>query len=93
MTKTNYKGSQTTASQIAKQIAERWGEEEIKNYNPLENCMTYKKWTENGYRIKKGERALKTFTIVEKKNKEDEIIAKYSKVINLFYIKQVEKIK
>jgi len=93
MKPTNYKGSEKTAEKIKAQIAEKWGTEEAEKYNPSVNCRTFKNWKEQGFQVKKGEKALKTFTIVEKKNKEGEVISTYPKNINLFYIKQVEEIK
>ncbi len=88
----NWTGSETTSSLVRKQIANRFGEEEAKKYDPQQNCLTFKKWLENGYKVKKGEKAIKSFIVVEKKNEKGEVTDKYPKQINLFYLSQVEKI-
>lgn len=45
-----------------------------------------------GYQVKKGEKALKSFIIIEKKDKDGTVVRKYPKRVNLFYIKQVEQV-
>ena len=86
-------GSADTYSVVRKQIAERWGEEESIRYNPKENCLTFKRWLLNGYRVKKGEKALKSYTFVEVKNDKEETVRTFQKTVNLFYEKQVEPIE
>ena len=89
--KSNWTGSESTLNLVKKQIAQRWGEDEANRYNPKENCLTFKNWLKNGYIVKKGEKAIKSFVIVEKKDKETgKVIEKTSKSINLFYELQVE---
>jgi len=89
--KSNWTGSESTLNLVKKQIVERWGEDEASRYNPKENCLTFKGWLKNGYIVKKGEKALKSFVIVEKKDKETgKVIEKTPKSINLFYELQVE---
>jgi len=76
------------------QIAERWGEEEAEKYNPLQNCFTYGEWQRRGYQVRKGEKSLKSITVV--KGKEDEKTGKsksYPKTVSLFYYLQVDKIE
>ncbi|MDO8261422.1 MAG: ArdC-like ssDNA-binding domain-containing protein [Candidatus Magasanikbacteria bacterium] len=86
----NWTGSEITMNMVRKQIFERWGEEEAKNYNPQSNCLTFKNWLDNGYKVKKGEKAIKSYVVIEKKDKQGEVTQKYPRTINLFYIKQVE---
>src|SRR6266704_2334071 len=89
-----WQGSLKTAMLIRKQIAERWGKEEAENYNPLENCFTFQTWQAKGYKVKKGEKALRSYTLVNGKSSEDSEdaeVSKYLKGVCLFYIKQVEK--
>ena len=86
-------GSEKTSELVRGQIAERWGAEEAKRYNPRENCLTFKVWRANGYAVRKGEKAIRSFVVVEKKDaKTGEIIEKRLKNIFLFYEKQVEKL-
>jgi hypothetical protein len=87
-----WKGSEKTSDVIRKQIFTRWGEEEASNYDPKSNCLTFNRWLENGYKVKKGEKALKSFIVIEQKDKKGEVVRKYPKSINLFYCLQVEKI-
>jgi hypothetical protein len=87
----NWTGSENTSNLVRKQIAERWGEEEANRYDPRHNCLTFKAWLENGYAVRKGEKAIKSFIIIEKKDKETgEVVEKRLKNICLFYEKQVE---
>jgi hypothetical protein len=92
MLTTNYKGSEATKTMVAEQIASRWGQEEVGNYNPKSNCATYKQWLTAGYRVIKGQKALKSVTYVEVKDESGEVVQKYPKTVNLFYVRQVEKI-
>ena len=91
--KSNYKGSQKTKSMVEEQIKERFGDEEAKKYNPMENCLPFRLWSEAGFKVKKGEKALKSITYVEVKDKKGEVINKYPRKVNLFYHLQVEKVK
>ena len=90
-----WKGSQNTANTVRAEIAKRWGSAEAEQYNPLENCFTFKTWVAKGYRVKKGEKAIKSMTLVQKDatatdGEEPEKIT-YPKTVYLYYIKQVEK--
>ena len=85
----NWTGSETTENLVRKQILARWGREEAERYNPKANCLTIKEWNKNGYRVKKGEKALKSYVVIEKKNEKGETVETYPKRINLFYEKQV----
>jgi len=88
---TNYKGSEATKKMVAEQIASRFGADEVQNYNPNTNCMTFKGWLEAGYRVKRGEKALKSITYVEALDEAGNVTKKYPKTVNLFYVLQVEK--
>ncbi len=87
----SWKGSENTAENVKKQIMARWGETEADSYDPRSNCLTFNQWHTHGYRVKKGEKALKSMTIIEKKNEKGEVVEKYPKTVNLFYVGQVEK--
>lgn len=94
VTKTsNWTGSLNTFELVRKQIANRWGDEEANNYDPKRNCMTFSQWQQNGYVVKKGEKAIQSFIVIEKKDKDGTVLSKYWKKINLFYICQVKKTK
>src|SRR5205809_7413795 len=92
----HWKGSVNTADQVRKEIARRYGEEEAKNYNPQVNCFTLPTWNKLGFKVRTGEKAIRSMTIIEKEDKnakEGEQTEKrtYPKTVYLFYIKQVEK--
>src|SRR2546425_13106777 len=95
----HWKGSLKTADAVRDEIAQRYGEEEAKNYDPTKNCFTFKTWKAKGYFVKKGEKAIRSMTLIEaedkegKEDKEGEQTEKrtYPKTVYLFYIKQVEK--
>ena len=88
----NWTGSETTETLVRKQISNRWGSEEAERYNPKANCLTIRQWNENGYRVRKGETALKSYVVIEKKDKQGQVVETYPKRINLFYQKQVESV-
>src|SRR2546423_6102112 len=92
----HWKGSLKTADAVRDEIAQRYGEEEAKNYDPTKNCFTFKTWKAKGYFVKKGEKAIRSMTLIEKEDKnakEGRETEKrtYPKTVYLFYIKQVEK--
>jgi hypothetical protein len=91
-----WKGSEKTADQVREEIARRYGEEEAAKYNPLANCFTFRTWKAKGYYVKKGEKAIRSMTLVEQKDPDTKEgkqleVRKYPKTVYLFYIKQVEK--
>lgn len=88
-----YTGSATTYNIVADQIKERWGDKEVKNYDPYNNTLTFSQWLGLGYRVKKGEKAIRSVTFVEVKDQAGNIKKKFKRSVCLFYHKQVEKIK
>ncbi len=88
----NYQGSEKTKEAMEQQIRKIWGDQEVKNYNPYKNALTFASWLKLGYRPKKGSKALKSVTFVERKNEKGEVISKYPRTINLFYYRSVEQI-
>ncbi len=88
-----WKGSLNTADHVRQVIAERWGEEAAEGYNPLLNCFTFQTWWAKGYVVKKGEKAIKSYTLKETTVIEngEEVQKRYFKPVNLFYYLQVEK--
>ena len=92
----HWKGSLKTADAVRDEIANRWGAQEAENYDPTKNCFTFKTWLAKGYAVKKGEKAIRSMTMVEVKDEnakegEETEVRKYPKTVYLFYIKQVEK--
>jgi hypothetical protein len=90
-----WKGSHKTEDLVRKQIAERWGDEEAGHYDPTKNCFTFQTWWKLGFVVKKGEKALRSYTvldeIVKDENGTEQVIEKHLKNVYLFYYLQVEK--
>jgi hypothetical protein len=96
----HWRGSAKTADAVRDEIARRWGEEEAAKYDPLTNCFTIQTWNKLGYRVKKGEKAIRSITYVEandqaetiREDEEDEPeVRTYPKTVYLFYRIQVER--
>lgn len=87
----NYRGSSATAQAVKEEITRRFGEEESRLYDPNVNCLPFRRWSELGYKVKQGEKSIRSITFVEEKNDLGVIIKKYPKTVCLFYYLQVEK--
>jgi hypothetical protein len=96
----HWRGSEKTADAVREEIARRWGDAEAEKYNPLTNCFTIGTWNQLGYRVKKGEKAIRSVTYVAGTDQaadddadEDEAqeMRTYRKTVYLFYRTQVEK--
>ena len=88
----NYSGSKETFQMVAKQIATRWGNKEVKKYDPFTNALTMHSWAIRGFRVKKGSKALKSITFIKVQDEAGNIVKTYPKTINLFYYLDTEKI-
>jgi len=93
MPKTNYKGSAATREMVEEQIILRFGEDEAVNYDPYKNVMTFNQWRRSGFKVKRGEKSLRSVTFVEVKDDDGEVVRKYKKTVHLFCWLQVEPIK
>jgi hypothetical protein len=88
----NWHDSEKTREMVAQQIEERWGKSEVKNYDPERNCLPFSVFLNLGYRPKKGSKALKSVTYVDRKDSQGNIIGKFARKVNLFYYRDVELI-
>ena len=89
-----YKGGET-AHFVRQMIYARWGLEAAEEYNPRKNCFTYRGWKERGFQVKRGEKAIPSWTYIEvlekdSKTGDDEVVAVYKRNVNLFYKTQVK---
>ena len=89
---TPYTGSEVTKTLIENQIIEKYGPSELKNLDCYHNVRTYKSWVQAGFKVRKGEHALKSITMVEDKDTNGNILKKYRRPVFLFYYRQVEPI-
>ena len=96
----HWRGSTKTADAVREEISRRWGTAEAAKYDPLTNCFTLQTWNTLGYRVKKGEKAIRSLTYVEGKDQtenaadeddEEPAVRTYPKTVYLFYRIQVEK--
>jgi len=87
-----YKGSQRTFEMVLKQIQERWPDkpELAEGYDPTTNVLPYRSWLAQNRVVRKGEKALKSFTFVEGKDKRTGNERKYHKPVFLFHLIQTE---
>lgn len=87
---TNWSGSERTKSAAAEEVRLRYGESELANFDPARSMRTFRSWLQLGFVPKKGERAIKSFAVVEIKDKESgKVVKKFARKINLFYYRQV----
>lgn len=90
-----WKGSRQTALAVAHEIARRWGEEEASKYDPRTNCFTFAGWRKRGYRVKRGEKAIKSTTFIPvtrtDDNGDEQVVSRRPWSVNLFYYLQVEQ--
>ena len=90
---TPWKGSEKTAEDVREQIRERWGDELADDFDASSDAAPFTFWASNNFRVRKGERALKSRTVIEVKDPEDEKkVRKVLRVVNLFHRRQVEKV-
>jgi len=89
----NWKNSFKTRDAVAAQIEKIWGKSELSNYSAETSALPYSKWVSLGYVPKKGSKALKSITMIEKKDAQGNVISRYPRTINLFYYRSVELLK
>ena len=87
-----YRGSLITRQRVEDQIRSRWGEAAASSYDPHRNCLTFNQWRKQGYVVKRGEKALRSMTLIEKKDKAGKLVARIPKRVALFFHVQVEPI-
>lgn len=89
-------GAVWTAVNVAEQIYQRWGAQAVKEYDPTSNCFTLRRWNQMGYRVRRGEKSLHSYTFIRATEKNQDgkevITAQYPKTVHLFSIQQVEKV-
>ena len=76
---------------VQDQLRERYGDEVADEFDASVDAMPLISWAAYGYRVRKGEKALKSITYVEVKNEKDEVIKKIKRTVNLFHRRQVQK--
>jgi hypothetical protein len=90
---TSYRGSELTKSMVEDQLIEKYGKAELKNLDCYHNMRTFHSWLKLGFKVKRGEKAIKSITFVEQKDSSGKIIKKFRRPVSLFYYRQVEKLE
>jgi hypothetical protein len=88
----NYMGSEKTRALVEEEIIKRWGKQELKNYDPKRSALTFKNWLALGMVPRKGEKAIRSFVVLEDKRDPKKTV-KRIKSIYLFYYRQVQELK
>ncbi len=86
-----YRGSERTYEMVRQQIQERWGKECAETFNPRTDAMPISSWMMHGFVVKKGQKALKSITYLDVKDKDDNEVRKVRRTVNLFHKRQVER--
>ncbi len=87
-----YTGSEITKSMVEDAIKLKYGPAELKNLDCYHNCRSFSSWLKLGWRVRKGEKAIRSFTIVETRDSDGSVIKRIKRPCYLFYMRQVEKI-
>ena len=88
-----WRGSEKTAEDVREQIRERFGDDAAEDFDPSTDAMPFSSWLAQGYQVRKGSKALKSITIIEMKDPDDEKkVRKVRRVVNLFHRRMVDKI-
>lgn len=87
-----WRGSEKTSEMVREQVRERYGDDIADEFDPACDAMPLVSWAAYGYRIKKGEKSLKSVTFVEVKDENDKVVEKIRRVVHLFHKRQVEKV-
>ena len=89
----NYSGSEKTRALVEEEIVRRWGKSELKNFDPLRSVLTFKNWISIGMVPKKNEKAIKSFVVIESRDKKDPTkVIKRIKSVYLFHYRQVTEL-
>ena len=84
--------SEKSYNEVVSQIIERWGEDALERHNPKTSCYTFPKWLKHGYTVRKGEKAIKSYSVMDIQDENEKIIATISIPVNLFHRKQIIKV-
>ena len=90
---TNWKGSAQTAEIVRDQEKTLYGSAAAESFDPRYDARPFAQWLNIGFRVKSGEKALKSFVILEEKDEDGKVIKKHVRKVNLFHCNQVERVK
>lgn len=87
-----FSGSPLTKAIVEEQIKAMYGETELQNLDCFHSLRTFSAWLKLGFKVRKGEKAIRSYTYVERKSPTGVVLDKYKKNISLFYYRQLEPI-
>jgi len=87
-----WRGSSKTEEDVREQVRERWGDEAADEFNAATDAMPFSSWVSQGYMVRKNSKALKSITIVEIRDPEDDkVVKKIRRTVCLFHKRQTQK--
>ena len=87
--RSNYQGSEKTLAMVKEQVKERWGIRAANSFDPYHDAMTATAWFAAGFKIKRGEKALRSITFIETEDDSGNLHHKVRRGVNLFHKRQV----
>ncbi len=91
--RTPWSGSKATYMAVKSEVEKRFGKKTADEFRPEFDARTFRGWLSRSMAVNKGERGLRSWVILEKKDKSGKVIKKFPKKIWLFHYKQVSPIK
>ena len=94
-TLTNWTGSQKTEELVREQVRQLLGEDEADSFDPRYSARPLRAWHKLGMRVKDSEfnRPLRSFVLIQKKDKDGVVTKRYFKTIFLYHVRQTELVK
>ena len=90
---TPWTGSQATYLAVRNAVEKRWGKKVADEFRASHDARTFRGWLSRNLAVKKGEKGLESFVIVEKKDQAGKVVDKIYKKIWLFHRRQVSPIR
>lgn len=87
--KSPWKGSPVTAELLREQLRAKYNDEVADSFDASKDAMPFASWLSYGYRVRKGEKALKSVTYVDVEDDDGKIDKKIRRNVNLFHKCQV----
>ena len=87
-----YRGGEASFATVQAELRRIYGDKIADEYQP-ELCRSYAQWKKISYAPIPGTKGIKLITIVEEKDDEEKTINKFPKVVTLFNINMVRRIK
>lgn len=89
---TSYRGSEETRKLVEAEIERRWGRKAAEDYDPYSNCRTFAQWLSVNRRVKKGEKAIRSYTVIDETDESGKVIKRHKRYCFLFYVLQTEPV-